>query len=70
VKRYNNRVAADLRKYLVYSRDFCKPLNATVGLLELLVGKLVEFIGEIEFELDTLSDRKMKRFVRAVSLRS
>ena len=39
-----------------------------VGLLELSVGKLVEFISRIEFELGALSDRKMKRFILAVSL--
>jgi len=51
-------------------KGYLQPLSQTVGLLELSVGKLVEFIGRIEFELGALSDRKMKRFVRAVSLRS
>jgi hypothetical protein len=45
-------------------------VKRVVGLLELSAGKLVEFIGRIEFGLGVLSDRKMKRFVWAVSLRS
>ncbi|WP_157780748.1 hypothetical protein [Calothrix sp. NIES-3974] len=44
-------------------------MSYTVGLLELSVGKLVEFISGIEFELGAWSDREMKQFVRAVSPR-